>query len=117
MFIVIVVGVVVGVVVEVTRHHRHGSTSVSSTPIMNDSSLATVAFEDEDNITQYRLYYQDNNSIIKESAWNATAGVWYTSNSNITIGKAGTPIAAARSVGSSSPVSFESRTRKLYEAC
>ena len=76
------------------------SSSASPTPnanpskMLSKSKLASIAWNDTNQVTQYRLYYQDSESAIRESAWNSTGKQWY---SNGVIGKAesGSAIAAA----------------------
>lgn len=62
--------------------------------ISNDSSLASIAYNDGSGVTQYRLYYQGEDDFIKESAWNATSNAWQVSNTGIGKAKSKTPIAA-----------------------
>ena len=105
---ILIIGIIIGVALGLTRHTRRRPVSEATpTAIRGNSSLAAVAFEDANNIMQHRLYYQTEDSVISESAWNATTGIWYISNSNIVTGKPGTPIAAAKSVGpNAEPVSL-----------
>ena len=71
------------------------SATSSPTGISSNSRLASIAYPDEDNVLQYRVYYQDDNNTIKESAWNNSQATWYVLNDNIGTAKKGTPIAAA----------------------
>lgn len=70
--------------------------SNASTPahILSDTGLASVAWNDTNNITQHRLYYQDEDNMIKESSWNSSAKLWSVSNSAIGKAKNASPIAA-----------------------
>ncbi len=70
----------------------------STTPITglnSNSSLASAAYNDSSNTLQYRVYYQDENDMIKESAWNDTEQTWYVSNDATGKAKKGSPLAAA----------------------
>ena len=60
-----------------------------------NSSLASVAWTDNDRIDQRRLYYQTSGGIVKESAWNSSADEWYSSNEAIAIARPSSPLAAA----------------------
>lgn len=64
------------------------------TAISNTSSLASVAWNDTNGIMQYRVYWQGEDNIIRESAWNGTASLWRVSNSAIGSAKPNTPLAA-----------------------
>ena len=63
--------------------------------IISDSALASVAWSDANGVIHYRVYYQDSNNMIKESAWtNADSPPkWYVSNEGIGTAKNGTPLA------------------------
>ena len=67
-----------------------------STPahILSDTRLASVAWNDTNNVTQHRLYYQAEDKIVKESSWNSSVNLWYVSNSAIGRAKNASPIAA-----------------------
>jgi len=109
--LVIIIVAAVGASVGATRHSQsHSTTSpsrtstsigLSSTPtttpkgIQSNSSIAAVAYNDSNNVMQYQVYYQDENNMIKESAWDKNGSLWYVSNKEIGEGKAGSPIAAA----------------------
>lgn len=75
------------------------ATAVPRVPVHGMSQLGSVAWQDGKNVTQCRVYYQDANSQIRESAWNASSGHWYVSNSGIAAAKNGTPIAASAFTG------------------
>lgn len=59
-----------------------------------NTSLAAVSWNDTNLVTQYRLFHQDENNLIKESAWNSSSRTWYVSNPAIGNAKAASPIAA-----------------------
>ena len=61
--------------------------------IVNSTALASVAWQDANSVVHYRVYYQDSNNIIKESAWNDAQPKWYVSNEDIGMAKNGTPLA------------------------
>ncbi|KAI9670131.1 MAG: hypothetical protein M1817_004468 [Caeruleum heppii] len=63
--------------------------------IDDESSLASVAWNETGGMTQYRLYFQDRNDIVKELAWNSTKRAWYLSNGAIGRAKRGSSLAAA----------------------
>jgi hypothetical protein len=52
---------------------------------------------------QYRIYYQGENFMIKESGWNETGNSWYVSKGGIEEAKAGSPITAS----TTGPPTFE----------
>ncbi|KAL8860666.1 MAG: hypothetical protein Q9178_003019 [Gyalolechia marmorata] len=60
-----------------------------------NSSLAAVAWTDNDRTNQRRLYYQTSAGMVKESAWNSSAGEWYSSDEAIAIARPNSPLAAA----------------------
>lgn len=107
------IGLVVGAVVGTIVHRDKGNDkqmtsggttgqlvpSNSSHPAtitkMNDNSaLASVAWNDVDNNPQYRLYWQGEDSTIRESSWNATKRNWTVSSSPIGYARPDSPIAA-----------------------
>ncbi|KAI9682222.1 MAG: hypothetical protein M1817_000276 [Caeruleum heppii] len=59
------------------------------------SGLASVAWNGSNDVMQYRVYFQDGNSTIRESAWNSTGRTWYLSNPSVGQAKRTSPIAAA----------------------
>ncbi|MCJ1271465.1 hypothetical protein MMC22_011366 [Lobaria immixta] len=59
-----------------------------------NTSLAAVSWNDTNAVTQYRLFHQDENNLIKESAWNSSSRTWHVSNPAIGNAKAASPIAA-----------------------
>ncbi|KAL8691836.1 MAG: hypothetical protein Q9224_004088, partial [Gallowayella concinna] len=68
----------------------------SQTPSASlNSSLASVAWTDKDGRGYRRLYYQDSEGTIKESAWNSTGNQWYPSNQELAKARLNTPLAAA----------------------
>lgn len=71
------------------------ATSSAITGLSTNSSLAAVSYNDSAGTMQYRVYYQDENDMIKESAWNATFNTWYVSNDGIGKVKPGSTITAA----------------------
>lgn len=99
LMMVLVIAVPVGLFVRRGKHtsaHANASNVPPSSPIMisNTSSLASIAWNDTNGIMQYRVYWQGEDNIIRESAWNATANLWQLSNSAIGIAKANSPLAA-----------------------
>lgn len=62
--------------------------------MLSNSKLASIAWNDTNQVTQYRLYSQDSKSEIRESAWNSTGKQWY-SNGVVGKAKSGSAIAAA----------------------
>lgn len=73
----------------------NATSTIPIASVANGSKLAAVAFNDTNNILQYRVYYQDSNNYIRESSWNASAKTWYVSNSMVTKAKPQSPIAAS----------------------
>ena len=61
--------------------------------IMRNTALASVAWGDTNGVVHYRVYYQDSNAMIKESAWVSAQQEWYVSNGGIGLAKNGTPLA------------------------
>ncbi|KAL8992555.1 MAG: hypothetical protein Q9169_007010 [Polycauliona sp. 2 TL-2023] len=68
--------------------------SVASPDTLN-SSLASVAWTDQENVAYRRLYYQDSAGTVKESAWNSSGNAWYSSNEAVGTARRGSPLAAA----------------------
>lgn len=68
--------------------------ALSHTGVSDDSSLASIAFNDTQGLVHYRIYYQDNNGTIKESSWNSSGNSWYVSNAAIGSAKPKSPLAA-----------------------
>lgn len=118
-FLFVLVGGVVGGVVGSKRRHSSSDSANNahvpqSTPSGNastsnpiaaerlkglrgNSSIAATTFDDNTQTRHYRVYYQDENDIVKESAWNMSGNLWYVSNENIGKAKSGSPIAVASS--------------------
>ena len=71
------------------------SSSPSATPFL--SNLASFSYEDENQVTQYRLYHQNSKGMIQESSWNGTDGNWFISNDSLILAKPQTPLAVAKS--------------------
>ncbi|KAL8914983.1 MAG: hypothetical protein Q9172_006977 [Xanthocarpia lactea] len=69
--------------------------ATTGTPARLNSSLASVAWTGSDRASQRRLYYQTSAGIVKESAWNSSAGEWYLANEAIAIARPNSPLAAA----------------------
>ena len=59
-----------------------------------NSSLASIAWANGDGHQYRRLYYQDVNSTIKETAWNSSESSWYASNENLGHATTKSPIGA-----------------------
>ncbi|KAL9609190.1 MAG: hypothetical protein Q9167_006028 [Letrouitia subvulpina] len=70
------------------------SAQTSATNLFN-SSLASVAWADNEGLNYRRLYYQDSTGTIKEMAWNNSGDSWYASQDDLVKAKEGSPIAAA----------------------
>ncbi|KAI4172074.1 MAG: hypothetical protein LQ343_003821 [Gyalolechia ehrenbergii] len=66
----------------------------SAASALFNSSLASVSWTDSDGVGYRRLYYQDSSGTIKESAWNSSAGNWYSSNEAIANTTSKSPLAA-----------------------
>jgi len=85
----------------------------SNSSITDTTSLAAIAWADGEGVIQYRVYYQDSNDYIRESAWNSTQATWYVSDWGLGRAKRGTSLAAAvSSYGQVSPnpaVSYQQR--------
>lgn len=60
-----------------------------------NSSLASVAWKDNEGLEYRRLYYQDSAGKIKESAWNNSANGWSSSSKALAQGRQNSPLAAA----------------------
>lgn len=60
-----------------------------------NSSLASVAWADNEGQSYRRLYYQDSTGKIKEAAWNSTGESWYASPGDLGEARERSPIAAA----------------------
>lgn len=74
-----------------------GSRSRSPSPssINSNTGIAAVAWQDADNVLQYRVYYQTAKNEIRESTWYNTENAWYTTNDRIGLAMDGSPLAAA----------------------
>lgn len=116
---VVIIAVVVGVAVGVSVNRAHHQTSqkssnpqASGTPaaqgvptnsgspaaassMKRDTSLASLAWNDTDNVAHSRLYWQEKNGGIMESFYNTTLQNWTVSSAPIGYAKPGSPIAAA----------------------
>lgn len=116
--VALAVGVAVGLIVYKREtaaalsasNHKSDGTSTSSprasspataTPtiapnarLTDRSGLASVAWNDTAGVTQYRVYYQNDDRTIQESAWNKTSNAW-TKTQIIGQAKDKSPIAAA----------------------
>ena len=73
--------------------HGPGASNSSSVAISPSSKLASMTWIGLDGVLQYRLYFQDDQQMIRETAWNASSKSWALTQ---TIGKAklASPIAA-----------------------
>jgi hypothetical protein len=71
------------------------STAQAPATVLNTTGLAAIAWEDSHGFVQYRVYYQNSNNYIQESAWNSSFHHWYVSNKQIALAKPGTPLTAA----------------------
>lgn len=96
---IVVIAVPVGLVFgrgKTSSAHANASHVSPSNPaaISNTSSLASIAWNDTNGIMQYRVYWQGEDNIIRESAWNGTASLWRVSNSAIGSAKPKTPLVA-----------------------
>ena len=96
---IVVIALPVGLVVhrgKTSSAHANASHVSPSNPtaISNTSSLASIAWNNTNGIMQYRVYWQGEDNIIRESAWNGTASSWRVSNSAIGSAKPNTPLAA-----------------------
>lgn len=69
------------------------STASSSTKILNTTNLATISGSYFGNDMQYRIYYQTDDNVIRESARNSTTDHWFQSQS-LGAARRGSPIAA-----------------------
>ncbi|OCK73755.1 hypothetical protein K432DRAFT_447669 [Lepidopterella palustris CBS 459.81] len=70
------------------------SPSSTTYPMSPNSKLAAIAWNDTNGVTFQRLYYQNTNNAISESAWNSSGQAWYVNGNVITNAKNGTAIAA-----------------------
>ena len=68
--------------------------SHSGSGVSRNSSLAAIAFNDTSGSLHYRVYYQDDTAMVKESSWNASTKLWQVSNIAIGKAKPKTPLAA-----------------------
>lgn len=100
-FVIVAVAIAVPVGLILGRKHMLSSQPISSnasalstTGVSNNSSLASVAFNDTQGLMHHRVYYQDNTGTIKESSWNSSGKTWYVSNIAIGFAKPKTPLAA-----------------------
>ena len=99
-----VVGLSVGLTVGCDQsHHKKGKDGNSGNSalappaakgVSNNSSLASVAFNDTSGLLRYRIYFQDDTDMIKESSWNASTKLWQVSNTAIGKAKSKSPLAA-----------------------
>lgn len=77
------------------------STTTTTTTLLQpsakplNSSLASVAWKDNEGLEYRRLYYQDSAGNIKESAWNNSANGWYSSSKALAQARQNSPLAAA----------------------
>lgn len=107
--IAIIVGAVVGTII----HHNKGidkqitssgstgkpvpsnsSHPASITRMNENSALASIAWNDVDNNPHYRLYWQGEDSTVRESSRNATQQNWTISSSPIGYARPHSPMAA-----------------------
>lgn len=106
--ILVVIAAVVGGVLGGRKPHQTSSspsptssTSIPSAPptpmLLADSNLAAASWNETANgniVMQSRVFYQDTDGNIRESAWNSSRRSWYASNL-LGMGKKGSPIALA----------------------
>ena len=62
--------------------------------IQRSSKISSISWTDSNGIMQYRLYFQDTNNTIKESAWSSAQRLWYISNFSLGKAKPASPIEA-----------------------
>jgi len=107
--IVIIIGAVVGTVVHRDKGIDKQTSSSNSTgqlvptnsshpasvvKMNDDTALASIAWNDVDNNPQYRLYWQGEDSTIRESSWNGSQQNWTASSSPIGYARPNSPMAA-----------------------
>lgn len=99
---VLAVGLTVGREKSDYEHDQGGNTgnaTLASAPppnngVTNNSSIASVAFNDTSGLLHYRIYYQDDTDMIEESSWNASTKLWQVTNTAIGKAKTKSPLAA-----------------------
>lgn len=102
--VAVVVGSVSGTLVH--RDRRAGISSASnitnttrwkSSPILENSKMGSLSYRDEMNVTHYRVYFQDRQGILQESAWDSNSTGWTVtdiSDPSVDV-QLGTPLACA----------------------
>ena len=76
-----------------TTHLKHKKTS----PVLQNSKMASLQYMDKRNITHYRVYFQDKTGILQESAWDSDSKIWTVadiSDPSVDV-QMGTPLACA----------------------
>lgn len=86
------------------RTHASNVSPINPASISNTSSLASIAWNDTNGIMQYRVYWQGEDNIIRESGWNGTATMWRVSNSAIGSAKPNSPLIAVVSDPADYPI-------------
>jgi hypothetical protein len=106
---ILLLGAVIGGAVGGTVHRNSSSTAPVVTPtvtspatnLLPGSSIASVNWLDATGATHYRVYFQDTNNSLIQSAWDSQNATWVASQilnaTNNLIGdiKSASPIAAA----------------------
>lgn len=95
LLLVVIIAVLGGVLGSRSRSAPSATPPLNASSIINNTGLAALAWQDTDNVLQYRVYYQTANNEIRESAWNNSQSTWYTLNDRIGLAKNGSSLAAA----------------------
>ena len=78
-----------------TSSTQNASTVPSASRVFNGTDLASVAWNDSQQIQQQRLYLQVEDHMIWELSWNSSAKQWFTSNEAVAQANPASPLAAA----------------------
>jgi len=107
--IAIIIGAVVGTIVhrdkgmdkQITSSGSTGqlvptnsSHPASTVRLSDNTALASIAWNDSNNIPQYRLYWQGEDSTLREFSWNGTQQNWTVSSLPIGYARLNSPMAA-----------------------
>ena len=102
---IVLIAVVVGGSMGGVLYGRHDKSShnttapirVKSSPVLESSKMASLQYLDKTNVTHYRVYFQNQAGILRESTWDSNVKTWTVSDisdSSVDV-QLGTPLACA----------------------
>ena len=103
-FIIVLIAGAIGGAVGGTWHKRtHGNlpSGEGSSPqdpskiILKTTRLTSLAWWDNDEVSHYRLFYQTNDLMIRQSSWNSSTPQWTHAGEAIDKAKKGSPLACS----------------------